>query len=486
MAYRYGQERNQMLLFPQSIDQYVSEDHPVRAYDAFVDTLDFNELGIDLNARKVGNSQYDPQLMLKLLLYAYSYGLKGSRKIERATHENIAFIWLMKNLKPDHKTVAEFRRKNKRALKQALKLCAHLCLKLNLIQGNVLFVDSTKLRANAGKKHQHRKKWYQKQLKAVDRRIEQLLAQCEQIDQNETDQGSWVKMPKELSQQKHLKATIQSALDEFKSRGTHTKNGKERKVNRLDPESTVMQSPQGTHPGYSMQSVVDDKNGLIVHTDAVSDANDSNQLAKQVKAAEKVLDKNCQVACADSGYSDIEQMGKIESEQTQVIVPSKQQSSSKPPEPFNKSEFIYDKEHDCYRCPQGQRLIFRRFQNKQRSKRDYRIEKPAICRVCEHFGQCTSSNQGRTVVRHVSEDLKEKIEQRFEQVEGRQIYERRKARVEHPFGYVKKIIGFGQFSLKGRQGAQAEAAVVATCFNLTRMINLLGGVKGFMAKLEAV
>jgi len=156
MAYRYGQDRNQMLFFPQSIDQYVAEDHPVRAYDAFVDTLDFEQLGIELDARKVVNSQ-------------------------------------------------------------------------------------------------------------------------------------------------------------------------------------------------------------IVHTDAVSDANDSHQLAKQVKAAQKVLDKNCQVACADSGYSDIEQMEKIESDKTQVIVPSKQQSSSTPPEPFSKSEFVYDKQHDCYRCPQGQRLIMCRF-----------------------------------------------------------------------------------------------------------------------------
>jgi len=486
MAYRYGQDRNQMLLFPQSIDQYVSEDHPVRAYDAFVDTLDFDELGIDLDEHKVGNSQYDPHLMLKLLLYAYSYGLKGSRKIERATHENIAFIWLMKNLKPDHKTIAEFRRKNKKALKSALKLCARLCLKMDLIQGNVLFVDSTKLRADAGKKHQHRKKWYKKQLKIVDERINDLLAECEQIDQDQADQGSWVKMPKELAQQKRLKATIESALDEFKNRGTHTKNGKERKVNRVDPDSTVMQSPQGTHPGYSMQTVVDDKNGLIVHTDAVNDANDSDQFADQIKAAHKVLDKDCQVACADAGYADIEQLEKIESEKTRVIVPSKQQVSDKEPKPFSKSEFVYDKQHDCYRCPQGKRLIFRRFQDKNQTKRDYRIEKPAICRACEHFGLCTKSKQGRTVTRHVSENLKEKIEQRFEQNEGRQIYERRKARVEHPFGYIKKVIGFGQFSLRGRQAAGAEAALLATCFNLTRMINLLGGAKGFIARLQTV
>jgi transposase len=446
MAYRYGQDRKQMLLFPQSIDQYVTEDHPVRAYDAFVDALNFNELGIDLDAQKVGNCQYHPHLMLKLLLFGYSYGIKSSRKLERETYNNIAFIWLMKNLKPDHKTIAEFRRKNKKALIKALKLCARLCLKLDLIEGNILFVDGTKIRANAGKKQQHKKIWYQNQLKQIDQRINQLLADCEQVDENEADQGSWAKMPKELGQQQRLKQTIVSALDELAQRSSHTKNGKERQV---------------------------------------SDANDQNQFAPQIKAAEETLDKKCKIACADAGYSNIEHLNKVESEQTKVILPSQKQASGKPPGLFDKSQFVYDQQTDCYRCPQGQRLIFRRLHNKEGTKRDYRIEKPAICRACQHFGSCTKSNQGRTVVRHVNEQLKEHIEQRFAKPEYRQIYEKRKERVEHPFGYIKKAIGFSQFGLKGLHGAQAEAAIVATCFNLTRMIGLLGGVRSFNARLQA-
>jgi transposase len=486
MAYRYGDDRNQMILFPESLDQYVLEDHPVRAYDAFVDALDFRLLGIDIDNCKVGNSQYDPHLMLKLLLYGYSYGIKSSRKLERELHNNLSFIWLMKNLKPDHKTIAEFRRNNKTALKNALKLCARLCLKLDLIEGNVLFVDGTKIRANAGKKQQHKKKWYQKQLKKIDHRVNELLAACEKADQSEANQGSWAKMPKELIQQKRLKQTIVSALDELKDRGSHTKDGKERQVNRVDPESTLMQSPQGTHPGYNVQSVVDDKNGLIVSVDAVSDANDQNQFAPQIKGAEETLDKKCEIACADAGYVNIEHLNEVESEHTKVVLPSQKQASAKQPGPFDKSQFIYDEQADCYRCPQGQRLIFRRFQDKKRTKRDYRIEQPAICRACQHFGTCTKSNQGRTVVRHVNEKLKEHIEKRFDEPQYRQIYEKRKQRVEHPFGYIKKAIGFSQFGLRGLHGARAEAAIVATCFNLTRMIRLLGGVTSLKARLEAI
>lgn len=486
MAYRYGQGRNQMTLFPQSIDQYVAEDHPVRAYDAFVDSLDFEQLGIPLDEHKVGNSQYDPRSMLKLLLYGYSYGVRSSRKLEREACNNLSFIWLMKNLKPDHKTIAEFRRNNKKALKKSLKLCARLCVKLKMIDGNTLFVDSTKVRANAGKAHQHSESWYKQQLNQIDQRINDILAECDSVDQSEAPLGSMVKMPKELAQNKRLKETIQEALAEFTVRGTKTKNGKKRSVNRTDPQSAVMKGPQGTHASYAVHSVVDDKNGLIVHTDAVSDANDSNQFAAQVQGAENNLNQSCKVACADAGYSDIEQIQQIETEDRMVVVPSSHQVSRKEPKPFNKRQFTYDPQHDCYLCPEGQCLTFRRYQDKEKTKRDYRIENPALCRACKNFGTCTSSKQGRTIVRHINEDLKEKIETRYCQPEGRQIYQRRKTRVEHPFGYIKKDIAFLQFSLRGRQGAQAEASIVATCFNLTRMIGLLGGVQALITKLATV
>lgn len=484
MAYRYGIDRNQLMMLPPVLDQYVTHDHPVRAYDAFVEALNFRELGISLDERKVGNSQYDPRSMLKLLLYGYSYGVRSSRKLEREVHNNLSFIWLMRQLKPDHKTIAEFRRKNKGAIRKALGLCARVCVKLDLVEGNVLFVDSTKLRASAGKGNLHKKKWYEKQLKDVEEKIEQLLSQCDEIDERESQCGSMVSMPKELAQSRKLKESIEEALSEFSKRGDKTKDGKERNVNRVDPESVVVKSPQGTHSGYSMQTVVDDKNGLIVGTDVVNEANDSHQLAVQISGAEANVGRKCEMACADAGYSDIVEIEKIESDGKITVVPS--QSQGKEAGPFDKSAFTYNADQDCYLCPEGRRLIFRRFQDKEKHLKDYRIEHPGLCRRCEHFGQCTKSRQGRTITRHVLEELRETVSKRFEEPEIQQVYERRKARVEHPFGYVKKVLGCGQFLLRGQEGVRAEASILATCFNLTRMVNLLGGVAGFIAAIQAI
>ena len=184
MAYRCG-DRYQMDLMPQSIEEYVGADNPVRAYDFFVEALNFPELGIEINPDKVGNSEYDPRCMFKLLVYGYSYGVKSSRKLERECYHNLAFIWLMGGLSPDHKTIAEFRRNNKKALQKVLQQCAGMCIKLDLIAGNVLFVDGTKIRANAGRHRTHDQAYYEKLLSHIDNRIEQLLIDCETADQSE-------------------------------------------------------------------------------------------------------------------------------------------------------------------------------------------------------------------------------------------------------------------------------------------------------------
>src|SRR5881409_3009807 len=231
MAYRYG-NREQFGLFPQSIEDYVGKEDPVRAYDAFVERLDFSQLGIDIDEHQIGNSEYDPRAMLKLLVYGYSYGIKESRKLERATHHNLSFVWLMGGLKPDHKTIAEFRRNNKEALKKVLKQCVRMCIKLELIAGNVLFVDGTKIRANAGRGKTHDRAYYEKHLVELDRRVEKLMEEAERIDEQQEGQGSSVAMDKELRQAEGLKQKIQEALKAFAQSDREL-------INRTDPDCAL-------------------------------------------------------------------------------------------------------------------------------------------------------------------------------------------------------------------------------------------------------
>lgn len=184
MPYIVG-ERDQNQLFPASIEEYVGPDDPVRAYDAFVEQVNFSQLGIELDEHQVGPPEFDPRAMVKLLVYGYSYGIRSSRKLERATHHNVSFIWLMGGLRPDHKTIARFRRDNAAALKNILRQCARVCLKLGLIEGNTLFVDGTKIRANASMKHTWTVDRCKKSMQEIDQRIETILKECEIADQSE-------------------------------------------------------------------------------------------------------------------------------------------------------------------------------------------------------------------------------------------------------------------------------------------------------------
>jgi transposase len=463
MAYRYG-DRGQFGLFPSSIEEYVSKEDPVRVYDAFVESVDFSELGIDLDERQVGNSEYDPKAMLKLLVYGYSYGLKGSRKLERGCHHNVSFIWLMGGLKPDHKTIAEYRRRHKKALKRVLKQCVRLCVKLGLIAGNVLFVDGSKIRANAGRGKTFDRAHYEKMMAELDRRVDKLLEDCEREDQKEEGLNSSVAMGKELAQAQRLKNKIQEGLAELKE------SGKE-KINLTDPDCALMHSVQGSHASYNVQSVVDDQHGLIVHAEAVSATSDVNQLAEQIQQAQEALNKPCEVACADAGYADTAELKKIDEQGIKVVVPSQRQALHKEENPFSKSHFRYDREKDCYFCPERNKLPYE-FTDPKRGKKYYRISEPGLCHRCVHYGKCTSNKNGRRIMRLVLEDLKEKFEAQYEA--SKEIYARRKTRSEHPFGHMKRNLKTDGFMLRGRDGVQAETSLLATCFDLRRMMTILG------------
>ncbi len=465
MAYRFG-NRKQMTMLPQCIEDYVEEDASVRAYDTFINALDFDDLGIELNPDKVGNSQYDPRAMLKLLVYSYSYGVHSSRKIEREVHYNMSFIWLTGGLKPDHKTIAEFRRKNIHALKKVLKQTVRICIKLNLIDGNTLFVDGSKFRANAARENTHRKEWYVKQIGIIDKRIDELLAECENIDKDEEEQTGYVRLDKKISQSRKLKEKIKQILSEMDET-------KQNKTNMTDPDCVIMKGRQGSHASYNVQSVVDDKNGLIVHSETVRDNNDLKQFANQVdKANQKVFGK-CQVACADSGYAGIEELEKIDKQGIHVVVPSKRQALHKPAGQFDKSKFMYNKKADCYYCSEGHQLKYVGI-DKKRGKQNYQIAQKDVCISCRHYGKCTSSKYGRRVSRYVNEETRERFERQYQAGKYCQIYAKRKMKVEHPFGHIKRNLGYNSFLLRGLEKVEGEISLLSSCFNLTRMINIMG------------
>jgi hypothetical protein len=213
----------------------------------------------------------------------------------------------------------------------------------------------------------------------------------------------------------------------------------------------------------------------------VNENTDTHQFSSQIEQAAQTLETTPQAACADSGYSDPDELEKVDKQGIQVVVPSMKQAADKAPEPFDKSHFEYHKETDSYTCPSGQTLTYRNTET-GRGRNVYRPD-AGVCSACVHFGQCTKSRSGRKVTRMLNEELREKFERQYEQPDSQAIYRLRKEKVELPFGHIKHNLKAGGFLLRGLPGVRAEMAILSTCFNLARMITLVG-VSGLMTKLN--
>jgi transposase len=456
MAYRYG-SREQYELFPASIEEYVAKDNPVRVYDAFVEALDFQDLGIIVDDSQVGNAAYDPKSMLKLLVYSYSYGWRSSRKIERAVHHDVSFIWLMGGLKPDHKTIAEFRRNNKKAIAGIIKSCARMCIKLDVMDGNVLFVDGSKVRADANIKQSWDKDKCAKQLKKLDERIEELLEESERVDREESEEASHVKMSKDLADARVLKERVRGILKELEETERPS-------INTVDPECGRMNLYNRTDAGYNVQSVVDEKHGLIVNMDVTGENNDINQLSSQVFQAEEVTGKRCVTAVADEGYTNVEELEELEKKGITPITPPRKKRKEQ-------EGLEYDEANDEYVCPAGKRLV-KRGKSKDGKLYIYKITGSTTCRDCPI--KCTESKNGKTVARLVKELERQRYEDIYREEGSQRLYRLRKEKVEHPFGHIKRNLGVKAFLLRGIEGAKAEISLLGSCFNVRRLITIFG------------
>lgn len=257
-------------------------------------------------------------------------------------------------------------------------------------------------------------KW-NKHLKGIEDRIEEILKECEQIDNSEQNNVSLVKLKGELAKKEQMQVRVKTVLDEIKRE-------KKKSVNGTDKDCVKVKGRQGTHAGYNSQIVVDEKHGLIVNCDVVQENNDTNQFSNQIDQANEVLGKECKVACSDAGYSKVDNLKEIDGKKIKVIVPtSKQASREQEQNLFGKERFLYDEERDIYKCPEGNILKLGGYDKAKNCNR-YQMANRMICQECKHFGVCTTGKNGRTVKRLVNEKLKEKIEQLYKSNEGQEVY----------------------------------------------------------------
>jgi hypothetical protein len=360
-------------------------------------------------------------------------------------------------------------------LQQVIKQTARICIDLDLIDGNVLFMDGTRIRANAAIDNSLTVEKCNDRLAELDKRIAQLLADCEAADESESGQSSLVHLKEKLSDSQALKARIEDVLGRLDTE-------KRTSLNTTDQDCARMHSRQGTCAGYNGQIAVDGANGLIANADVVTQNNDMGQFATQLHQANEVMGKPFEAACADAGYASYATLSQVDLKETDVIVPPQNEILNEPLGPFDKWKFKYDADKDVYICPEGHELKFHGINTRDNHRKYYAGR---VCRTCRHLGVCTRNRgyEGRSIRRCENEQLHADLERRYGQADAKEIFARRKELVEHPFGHIKRNLNAGYLLLRGLAGARAEMSLLAGCFNIRRMITLLG-VQGLAARLQ--
>lgn len=433
MAYIRGEAREQVTMFPVTLDELIPEDHVCRVIEAFVDGLDMAKVGFArAEPAETGRPGYDPRDLLKLYLYGYLHQVRSSRRLESECRRNVEIMWLLGRLLPDYKSIAEFRRMHSAALTEVGAELVRLARSVGLVRGETVAVDGSKFQAVSSAKGVRERD-------AIKRYLEQLDAADEQ-DEVVIDPRA-----------------VQAALEKLKS--------------HPEAEARLMRTRSGPAPAYNVQTAVDAEHALIVAQKVTDEATDNRSLLSMAKAAkEAVGNPEALNVVADAGFSNGEQAQLCE---TQGIVPHVPANRSINCHGdgmlFDHSQFQYDEETDTFRCPAQQTL--RRKQVLTKKKSVLYAAEPEVCRQCPLKSRCTTSSR-RHVQRHLHEDALQRMQQRATP----EIMKLRRSIVEHPFAALKyHIFGHPRFLLRGTQGAQAEISLATTVYNLKRMLKVLGG-----------
>lgn len=474
MSYVEGASREQRVLFPEVLDDYISEDNLVRFIDAFVDGLKMGELGFNRSApQETGRPPYDPRDLLRLYIYGYVNRIRTGRTLERECQRNVELMWLMRKLRPDFKTITDFRKDNRQAFKGVFRQFVLLCKGLGLVGGELVAVDGSKFKAvNSGQRNFTEKK-LERRLQELDQKVERYLDEMDRTDRSEKDSGSdKEELKQKIEKLKERKGRYEELLKELGASG-------QSQVSLTDPESRAMALTPRGEVSYNVQTAVDRKHHLIVEQDVTNEGLDNHQLFTMAQKTQQMLGQDELQVVADMGYYNHEELKRCEEAGVTTYVSKPLVSKNTARGLFGKEKFVYEADGDCYRCPAKERLSFR-FATQEGDKK-FRYYWTKACPDCALKAQCTTDRRFRRIKRWEHEAVLERTEQRVKA--NPFILKLRKQLVEHPFGTIKFWNDQRHFLMRGLEKVKAEFSLSTLAYDIKRALNIVG-VKGLIAALN--
>ena len=466
--YITGEDRNQIILFPESIDEYVSDNNSIRIIDEYIKQLDLKILGFKRAVNpSIGRPPYHPKDMLKLYLYGYLNRVRSSRRLEQEAIRNLEVIWLLKKLKPDFKTIADFRKDNKKALKKVFRDFTKLCDEWELFGKELVAIDGSKFRACNSKKNNYKTKKLARHLKYLDEKIENYIQELDQGDKTEASlEKPDVNTIKERIQQ------LRDRKEKYESYQRKLKQSGENEISTTDPDSRLMANHNNVEVSYNVQTTVDAKHKLIADFKVTQKPNDLGELDNMALRAKRLFRNKTFEVLADKGYYKPKDLKKCTENGITVYITKQTYANGTKDQAFYADQFKYDPERKVYICPGGKELYYARERKKDGKIIGYEYRNYAACKKCEFKERCTKAKKGRTICRHADQDFLDRIDSQTKR--NMKKYKLRQMIVEHPFGTIKRGWGAYFFLTKRKVSVSAEISLSFLAYNFKRAINILG------------
>jgi transposase len=459
MGHISGENRYQTKLM-WCLDDQVDEDSVARVIDRFVESINLEELGFkNVEANALGRNSYNPRHLAKLYIYGYECGIRSSRKLENLAKINIEVMWLMDELKPDFKTIADFRRDNTDPFVRLLSEYNSFADYCGLFGKSIVAIDGTKIRANNSKKNHYSKKKLLANIALHERRIREYVEQLDAAD----NMDEAMNLTEKIRTCEERRKTSEERLDELKQSGVN-------EMATVDADARLMVKDRlGVEMGYNVQASVDSKEHLVAAFDVTQSHSDHGLLAPMIEKTQEELRKKDIVALADKGYYGHEDIEASEKTGALPIVAKQSKPGEKAGSRFSLDKFVYEHETDCYICPAENTLhphsrkttIHRKFFNKE------------ACKACPSRMLCVKGKEKfRSILRRPESGTLERADARYR--DNVELYKLRQQIVEHVFGTVKRTMNGGYYLLRSREKVKAETALLFLCYNIKRTKTVLG------------
>lgn len=497
--------RNQQFLLPPSLDEFVPPDHLARFIDAVVDRLDLSE--ILARYKGGGASAYHPALLLKIWLFGWLRKIYTSRPLALACRRDVEFMWLTGNQTPSFMTLSDFRKKLGKDIKTIFKEVVKMAMTAGVIDGSEIYIDHTKMEANANRNRMIWRKNAERFLSKVEVELDKLLELIDRLNSEEENESSSPEEKTTVSDitpdmLDNLANRINQQLKEGKKgrdQGADEKNTLRKGKKRIEQQkkyqsileelgdktsmsmgdreapAMMMKDKVSIKPGYNVG--ITTQNGIVTGFDISDNSNDANSFKILLTEAQHNLDTKAKRVCADAGYGNeenylhLEELG-IES---YVKYPGWDKDLKGNRSPFEAESFLYQKENNCWICPNEKELYFTRVVKRENKRTGYettsqeyraRVEDCSICPLKE---KCTKGEARSILINGELRRHRKNVVANLDSPMGRRMRSLRSIEVETIFGIQKQALGFRRFHLCGKIGVSIETGLFLTANNLRRL-----------------